>query len=121
MKLKWSAEYVDRQPREWANQKRRVIEQRLRVPISVYHAHGKICFMPYLDSRQVQPVDAPTLAEHLLRQVGTGGRTFAWLYGQGWHFDELFAVSLHVIRIGEASPVIGRNGRMVGVRRGGGR
>ena len=116
MKLRWTESYVTKKPLEWRNQKRRELEQRLLVPISVYYAHGYWNFFPYLDAKQVQPVDAPTLEAQLLEQCGKNGKTFAKLHDNGWYFDELFAVALSLVRQQRAQPIVDRNGKFTAIK-----
>ena len=114
MKWSWDANKTA----EWRNAKRRELETRLGVPISVYTAHGKVNFLPYLKCRAVQSVDAPTLEAQLLHQIEkTKCTTFAALYETGWHFDDLFAVALTVIRKELAKPDVDRMGNIVGLHK----
>ena len=111
--MKWS--WKGPKAAEWRNRKRQELADRLNVPISDYDSNGQIHFLPYLDSRTIQPVDAPTLEAQLLRQLGKNGKTFAALYEMGWHFDELFAVALTLVRKGKAKPNVDRNGKFAGL------
>lgn len=88
--MKWT--WNEPRTAEWRNAKRRELSARLRVPISDYDSQGKVHFLPYLDSKIVQPVDAPTLEAQLLRQIGKRGKTFAALYEMGWAFDDLWDI-----------------------------
>lgn len=114
MKMSWKA---PKSP-TWITAKRHELGQRLQAPISVYFAHGRICFTPYLDHTKVRAASTPAMESALIERLPAHGpgKTFMALREEtGWPFDDLFAVALSLVCKGKAYPQTDRMGRFVGL------
>lgn len=122
MKNTWSVEFLERRhgvrgSKEWMKEQAAKFEERFHVPFTYHHAHGKIAFLPYLDST-IPPVDAPSMEAIILERLSFPGfrgvRSFWNLQRDtGWHFDDLLAVCQQMVKTGRAGIDVNRMGKAV--------
>jgi len=102
--LSWSMDYLNRRHgaprrvREWECAKCRELTDQFHTPFCCYHARGRVNFLPYLDYKAVQAVDAPTMERQMWEALPTSGSlkmaSFWSLHKElGWPLDQILPVA----------------------------
>lgn len=125
MRTSWSNQYLERthgSPRkahEWKIQRKRQFEQETGIAWDWYSAHERVIFHPTWTS-DTEPVEDQELADRILElaPVAYRARSFTVLAeGLNAELAHLVAVVKWMVQSGQATAIVGRTGRPMGVHK----